>query len=397
MPASVTREFARQSLLVLKLRRADAKGRKTENRLHMRRLAVWIMAGGFHVLAIICLLLLWSTQPVAGIPPISASIPSHAAILANSPDAQAALAGTGHLSECELKKRLAGLQFSAAADQDGHLRLRTGTLSASFSPLSRPQRKTKPKRRFWLPLAVRLPVVGITFTAPFVLIGVLELLHRFLRDKDHLLVVGAKDSDASSYIIRLISTLMVFGLATMINNLDFTIVPFVPYSSLRSGSVSAERSILFHLLSVNPFLVLFKALQHGQLGTAASNAATLIAGFLAIIVSGLWVPMDSRVVEQPTTVSVDSWDLAWLAGPTNDGGAGVGLNLIRHGGAVTPVTIWKDLVVPRISLPLHDTYDAYREVSSTFDVLALQPVLNCTVLPQEAISTPPLELWRRTP
>jgi hypothetical protein len=183
----------------------------------------------------------------------------------------------------------------------------------------------------------------------------------------------------------------------MINNLDFTIVPFAPYSSLRSGSVSAERSILFHLLSVNPFLVLFKALQHGQLGTAASNAATLIAGFLAIIVSGLWVPMDSRVVEQPTTVSVDSWDLAWLAGPTNDGGAGVGLNLIRHGGAVTPVTIWKDLVVPRISLPLHDTYDAYREVSSTFDVLALQPVLNCTVLPQEAISTPPLELWRRTP
>ncbi|RSL50541.1 hypothetical protein CEP51_015332 [Fusarium floridanum] len=385
----VAREFARQSLLVPKLRRADAKGMKTENRLHMRRLAVWTMAGGFHVLAIICLLLLWSTQLVARIPPISASIAGHAAILANSQDAQAALTGTGHLSERELNKRLVGFQFSATADQDGHLRLRTGTVSASFSPLPCPKGKIRPKRHCWFPLAVRLPVVGITFTTSFVLIGILELLYRFLRDKDHLLVVGAKDSVASSYIIRLISTLVVFGLATMINNLDFTIVTFAPYSSLRAGSVSAKRSILFHLLSVNPFSVLFKALQHGQLGAAASNAATLIAGFLTIIVSGLWVPMDSRVVEQPTTALVDSWDLAWLADPTNDGGAGVGLNLIRHGGAVTPVTIWKDLVVPRISLIPNDTYEAYSDVSSAFDVLALQPVLNCTMLPQEAISAPP--------
>ncbi|RSL59528.1 hypothetical protein CEP54_007219 [Fusarium duplospermum] len=238
----VAREFARQSLLVPKLRRAEAEGMKTENRLHMRRPAVWIMTGGFYVLAIICLLLLWSTQPVARIPAVSASVAGHAAILANSPDAQAVLTGTGHLSE-----------------------------------------------------------------------------------------------------------------PTTINNLDFTIVTFAPYSSLRSGSVSAERSILIHLLSVNPFLVLFKALQHGQLGAVASNAATLIAPLLTIIVSGLWVPMDSRVFEQSTTASVDSWDLAWLADSTNDGGAGVNLNLIRHGGAVTPVTIWKDLVLPRISLPLNNT------------------------------------------
>ncbi|RSL86408.1 hypothetical protein CEP52_015814 [Fusarium oligoseptatum] len=385
----VAREFARQSLLIPTLRSADAEGTKTENRLHMRRLAVWIMAGGFYVLAIICLLLLWSTQPVARIPPISASIVGQAVILANSPDAQAALTNTGHLSERELKKRLAGLQFSAATDQDGHLRLHTGTVSASFSPLPSQPPKAKPKKHRWLPLAVRLPIIGITFTAPFALIGILELLYRLLRDQDHLLVVGAKDSVASSYIIRLVSTLVVFGLATMINNLDFTIVTSVPFSSLRSGSASAERSILFHLLSVNLALVLFRTLQNGQLGAAASNAATLIAGLLTIIVSGLWVPMDSRVVDQPTTASVDSWDLAWLDDPANDGGAGFGMNLIRHGGAVTPATIWKDLVVPRISLPLNDTYEAYREASSTFDVLALQPVLDCAVLPQEAISAPP--------
>ncbi|KAK7431846.1 hypothetical protein QQZ08_001464 [Neonectria magnoliae] len=125
----------------------------------------------------------------------------------------------------------------------------------------------------------------------------------------------------------------------MINNLDFTIVTFAPYSSLRSGSAPAERSILFHLLSVNPFLVLFKAIRHGQLGAAASNAATLIAGFLTIVVSGLWIPMDSRIINQTSTASVNNWDLTWLADPADDGGAGVGLNLIRNGGAVTLTTI----------------------------------------------------------
>ncbi|KAL2678555.1 hypothetical protein Neosp_009303 [[Neocosmospora] mangrovei] len=384
----VAREYARQLLLIPKLQGADVGGIKTENRLHMRRLAVWIMAGCFFLLAIICLLLLWLVRPVARIPVISGSIAGHAAILANSPDTQAALTGTGHLSESELKKKLAELQFSAVTDRSGHLKVHAETASASFSPPSCPQPKTKSKKHRWLPLAVRLPVIGITFTAPFVLIGIIEFLYRFLRDKDHLLVVGAKDSVASSYIIRLVSTLVVFGLATMINNLDFTIVTFAPYSSLRSGSVSAERSILFHLLSVNPFLVLFKTLQRGQFGAAASNAATLIAGFLTIIVSGLWVPMDSRVVDQPTTASVGNWDMAWLADPADDGGAGIGLNLIRNGGAVTPVTIWEDLVVPRVSLAPDGTYEAYREVSSTFDVLALQPVLNCTVLPQGVISVP---------
>ncbi|WAO97271.1 Hypothetical protein NCS54_01499000 [Fusarium falciforme] len=386
----VAREFARQSLLVPKLRRADAQGMKIENRLHMRRLAVWIMAGGFCALAIICLLLLWSAHPVTRIPSISASIAGHAAILANSPNAQAALTGAGHLSECELKRSLARLQFSAVTDRAGRLQLRAETASAPSNPLPCPPPKARLKKHRWLPLAVRLPVIGITYTAPILLIGTLEFLHRLLRDKDHLLVVGTKDSVASSYVIRLVSTLVVFGLATMINNLDFTIVTFAPYSSLRFGSVSAERSILFNPLSVNPFLVLFKTIQHGQLGAAASNAATLIAGFLTIIVSGLWVPMDSRVVNQPSSASVENWDLRWLANPADDGGAGIRLNLIRNSGAVTPTTIWNDLVVPQISFPPNGTYGSHRKVSSTFDVLALQPVLNCTVLPQEAISAPPL-------
>ncbi|KAK7431845.1 hypothetical protein QQZ08_001463 [Neonectria magnoliae] len=83
----VAREFARQLLLVPESGNAVAQGMETQKRLHTRRLAVWIMAAGFCVLALVCLLLLWTTQPVAWVPAISGSIAHHAAILANSPNA----------------------------------------------------------------------------------------------------------------------------------------------------------------------------------------------------------------------------------------------------------------------------------------------------------------------
>ncbi|KAF5005494.1 hypothetical protein FDECE_8072 [Fusarium decemcellulare] len=159
----------------------------------------------------------------------------------------------------------------------------------------------------------------------------------------------------------------------MINNLDSTIVIFAPYSNLRFGSAPADRSILFHLLSVNPFLVIFKSLQRRQFGPVASNGATLIAGFLTIIVSA----------------SVNNWDRTWFSDATNGGGAAVILNLIRFGGAETPPGIWKEVVAPEVSLSLADSAisdSVRRGANFTYDVLALQPFLNCTTIPQNAIS-----------
>lgn len=90
----------------------------------------------------------------------------------------------------------------------------------------------------------------------------------------------------------------------MINSLDFTIATFAPYSNLRSGSAAAENSILFHQLSMNPLALVLKTLRLRQFGSAASNAATLIAGFLTIVVSGLWITIDSELIDQPTILSV---------------------------------------------------------------------------------------------
>ncbi|KAF5000433.1 hypothetical protein FGRMN_1764 [Fusarium graminum] len=381
----IAREFARQSLLVPKPLDEFAKGWVAENRLHTRHVALWIMVAGFCLLAIICLLLLLMPVDFNWVPAMSGSLAGSAAVLTNSPNLQAVLAGSGHLGLKELKKRLAGIQFSTTRGANEDYEVHADSSVESLHAVS--SVKSQRKETTWVPLSVRLPIILATFAAPLIAIGVLELLYHILRSEGHFVHIDG-DTATISYIIRIASTLVVFGIATMINNLDSTIVVFAPYSNLRSGSAPAHRSILFHLLSVNPFLVMFKSLRYRQFGPAASYGATHITGFLTIIVSGLWTPANSLIVDQPSAADVNNWDRTWLSNATSDGGAAVALNLIRFGGASTPVGIWKDVVLPDISLPADSAISPglQRGANYTYDVLALEPLLKCTVMPESAIT-----------
>ncbi|CAJ0547173.1 Ff.00g018000.m01.CDS01 [Fusarium sp. VM40] len=317
---------------------------------------------------------------------MSGSLAGSAAILANSSKLHAVIAGSGHLALKELKAKLDGVKFSATRGLMGNYEIQADSSFESRSPDA--SIKSEEKKHPWAPLSVHLPVIVATFAAPIIAIGVLELLYHILRDEGHLVQING-DTATLSYIIRIASTLIVFGIATMINNLDSTIVVFAPYSNLRFGSAPADRSILFHLLSVNPFLVMFKSLQRRQLGPALSNGATLIAGFLTIIVSGLWTPANSLISNQPSVAAVNNWDRTWFSNASYDGGAASGLNLIRFGGARTPTGIWKDVVVPKVSLSADFAVSdsVRRSANYSYDVLALQPSLNCTIISQDDIST----------
>ncbi|KAF5989029.1 hypothetical protein FBULB1_1184 [Fusarium bulbicola] len=168
----------------------------------------------------------------------------------------------------------------------------------------------------------------------------------------------------------------------MVNSLDFIIATFAPYSVLRSGSAPAETSILFHLLSVSPFLVVFKSLLARQPGPAFSNVSSLLSSLLTILSSGLWTLTGPVNVERSTTAMVGNWHTSWPATGQDDSDAAKTLNLIRHGGANSSVAIWQDVVLPSTSLAFPDAsmLDMVTQSSSyTYTVGALRPFINCTV------------------
>ncbi|KAL6920981.1 hypothetical protein FSST1_005007 [Fusarium sambucinum] len=382
----ISREFARDSILSQHVIDRSAKGWTTDNRLHMRPVALWTMVACFLLLGTICLSLFFlGPARFEWIPAMSGSLAGSAAILAKSPDLQAILTGSSHLTTRELENKLAGIRFSAIKKIDGNLEVQAGSSSESTRQVSRTTSKEIEEKHSWTPLSARIAMIIPTFLTPLLVIGILELLYHLVQRESHFVRING-DSTTLSYIIRISSTLVIFGIATMINNLDSTIVIFAPFSNLRSGSSRPDQGILFHLLSVNPFLVMFKSLERRQFGPAASNGATLIAGFLTIIVSGLWLPVNSFIVDHPSTAAVDNWDLNWFSNPTTDGGAAVALNLVHYGGAKTPPGIWKTMVVPEITLSGNS--DGTRSGANyTYNVMALEPALTCTVIPQNAIST----------
>lgn len=88
--------------------------------------------------------------------------------------------------------------------------------------------------------------------------------------------------------------------------------------------------------------------------------------------------------EQSSVALLSHWDRSWLDSPLDDGGAALRLNNIRRNGSSTPPGIWDDIVLPKISLPSPSSEAP--GASYTYDVLALQPVLNCTVVPENRVA-----------
>ncbi|KAK2124494.1 hypothetical protein NOF04DRAFT_1250079 [Fusarium oxysporum II5] len=271
------------------------------------------------------------------------------------------------------------------------LHMRTLAESPSLSDKSEP--KSLKDRKSWTPISGRRRFVVATLAFPLLAIGGLELLQQLSNKRQGLVDMHRTDSTSISYTIRIASTATVFAIATLVNSLDFTITAFAPYSSLRGANSPPERSILFHLLSVSPFLVFFKSLRACHFGPAASNISYLLSSFLTIIVSGLWTLTGPVTLEGPFSAMVGNWRSTWPVGAVDDGGAAMILNLVRYGGANTSSSIWQDLVLPRVSLtsstPISD--DIYRSANYTYAIGGLRPLLDCSVAPQENLT---MTMWR---
>ncbi|KAG9495693.1 hypothetical protein J7337_012248 [Fusarium musae] len=383
-------EMARQSLLVAKATNSTGGGLVSSPRLQMSNVAFWLMVSGFSVLSVLCLLLMFASSTRRWVSAMGGSIAGHAAVLTNNPSLQKILERSGELDEKGLTERIGDVKFAmTCASSD--VRVYITEKNSSSEDRERLISKAKP----WTPIAGSLYFATATIVIPLLAIGALELLQQLSNQRQGLFDVNKTDSSTIS-ITRIATTAIFFLISTMVNSLDFIIATFAPYSVLRSRSAPAETSILFHLLSVSPFLIVFKSLRARQLGPASSNISSLLGSLLTIVSSGLWTLTEPVNVERSTTAMVLNWRTSWPARSQDDSGAAKTLNLIRHGGANSSVAIWQDVVLPSTSIAFPDAsmIDTGTQSSSyTYSVGVLRPFLNCTVVPTEHLVMNP---WVRT-
>ncbi|KAL8862737.1 MAG: hypothetical protein Q9178_000679 [Gyalolechia marmorata] len=319
------------------------------------------------------------------------SIASYASILARSSTLQPLLQDTGDMRTSELTRKLNGLRYQVShTDHIFEIEVSSGNKESARAI------ELKTKHSQWIPWAVRIPLLALVFALPLLAIVILEVLQQTSNKNAGIAELQHGDSDAVSYVARYGSTLAVLLIATMYNNLDFTITTFTPFHALLSGMASARESISLNLVGQIPVVALFSCLRHKKFGTALSIFAALVGSFLTIISSGLWI-VDDQVLG---TVKVQnalgsSWNLTWANNSGSDAGAAKMLNTLDFGSSQEPLGIWTSFALPSLGQttirgkggkaldpPKEDDNSLQRFV---FDIEGLQPELNCTVCPKKDI------------
>ncbi|KAI0517111.1 hypothetical protein F5B22DRAFT_604874 [Xylaria bambusicola] len=367
---------------------ATSEGEYHEPRLHVNQVSLWILVAGLLVVALATTMIVVTTTRQV-IPQDPRSTATHASILAASPSLQALLYESGSLRTSQLKSLLTGFNFRTVLDK--RFRIVASQQDAVDDSPSQPK---KAKTSIWLPLSAKLPFVALTLSLPVLAIGALEILYRTsIAHKG--LADAPVDSDLTSYGIRLSSSLVILLIATLFNSLDFTIVTFAPYGTLRNGAASASRGMLANLQGTTPLLAIYQSVKLGQFGVTLSTLATLIGSLLTVFGSGLWV-LDYRATFDSsfTTSASNTWQLTFSDALTAVSGGALLLNNIERNVASSPSNVWNDLVFPQLSeLTLSkgssdfrpDIFDA-AALNYTLTLPALRPELDCDTIPNQLIN-----------
>lgn len=359
------------------------------DRLQIRKAPLIVMIVSLALLTCLTLVIMLVVRRRV-VPQMPGSIASYASILARSSTIQPLLENTGRMRTSELTRKLDGLQYQVIHSNHAF------EIEAS-SGNQELVRTTKPKTKHaqWIPWAVRIPFLALVFALALLVIAILELLQQSSNSNDGVAELHNSDSDAISYVIRYGSILAALLVATLFNNLDFTIATLTPFHALRSGEASARESISLNVVGQIPLVALFSCLRYKHFGTALSIFAAFVGSFLTIISSGLWV-VDNQVLDSMNVKNDlgSSWDLTWSNNSANDAGASKLMNALDFGGSNEPVGTWTSFALPTLGKtttnrengealgPANDDNSLRRYV---FDIDGLRPELNCTVCPKEDI------------
>ncbi|KLJ07498.1 hypothetical protein EMPG_17014 [Blastomyces silverae] len=380
-------QFAQQNLLVPTSKDSTGRVVYIEDRLHFGIISLWVMVAIFASLSVLTIIILF-TGPSAIAPRDPGSIAAQATILVGSNDLQPLLQDAGHLSDRGIRDKLRNYTFRTSTYRSFRItaryRLRESITSVDEHAVER--------SGFWKPLAARKPMFVLTYVMPMLAIAALEIMQQLSNRNQGLMTVH---TEKWKYLPQYLCALFAIGIATLYNNLDFTIAMFTPFEALRKGNVTARQSILTHLLGKLPPVALWEAVRGHHLGAMSSITAAFIASFLVMIVSGSWNIDISVVQSHPAVASrADTWDMTMKSYSSNAWNAGLVFRLLQYHNLTTPPWTWNELVLPKIhvyppntrSELLDQDEDALQNpITYIFTLPSLRPSLNCKLLTSDDI------------
>jgi Protein of unknown function (DUF3433) len=295
------------------------------------------MVASFATLSSLVLMVIWMLQQKIA-PKSPATLASNAAMLPRSPILHAIPRSSGKKRLSQIRRELAEMLFVVDVARWFSIRVSTkaatekakpqargwpSKLWTSFKPNKNKKKSEHPgwgsklrsmfkmksnkseakQKREWMPYSAHRHAIALTLVLPTIAIACLEILWHFSQYDDSFMKVSS-DNSADVYALRYSSTVIVLIIATFFNSLDFAIATLTPFSVLRSGCATSQRTMLFTILGDLPPVALYKAVRHRHFGAALSNVASSIGSVLTIIASGLWVMDNLVTIEKDPTATL---------------------------------------------------------------------------------------------
>jgi hypothetical protein len=366
---------------------------EAEDRLHMNAIPLRIMEGALALLVLVTAAL-YITRPAPSTPRDTSTIAGLATIMAQSPRYTTSMQGYAAASYNTIKQVVSASRYqSCVTDIDLVLQGEEQTFrievdaydSESATEPSRAARTTSKPDTWWVPIydLTRIAVLAAIF---IVLMG-FELLHQ--RSQKNHGFVDVDDWSSLRYLWSFVPAIILLLLLSCIGIVDFATRLMEPYRQLKKSPVPSQRSIFINYLSQLTIVAIWKAIANAHFAVLFSAFAMLVAPFLTVVSTGLYIP---TAFPQQTSAKIAI--TSSLNPITQKPIAGSQLpllaNAIIYSNTALPTWTSDTLTFPSLNQSVESSLNQTLPKQPTTFALRL-PVLysnlNCTRVPKAAILT----------
>lgn len=309
--------------------------------------------------------------PMSAVPIKPHSIASIAAILAFSPSFDRMIKKANIFSLDKFRAIIGRTPFQSAWARENTDVFSIEPALEEDGPLNnRNSDKVSNSATWWCPFASTLWFLLIAAILPIASIIVLELTQQWSDKHNGFLEI---DSSILATLILYIPTVISLIISAIYAGLEFNISLLAPFAALRKGKAKASQSLKMQLGGKFLPHALYLSLKAKNYAVAMALIGNFVAGFLVIVVSGLFKPIDTTKAREHTMFTTDKFNFNITNLDLGDEVPAVA-SLVEFSNLSYPKWTYQDLVFNHLN---YNSSEQAANMTFAAKLPAIKPKLRC--------------------
>ncbi|KAI9147480.1 hypothetical protein HJFPF1_12505 [Paramyrothecium foliicola] len=343
-----------------------------ENRLQVTKESTIQMSLSFGLLAAIAIAIVF-LRPISTMPWHPTQTLSLAAILSHSPRLEETLANFQAARVTDAQNRMAAYRFRMVPSSGDAIAISMQNPVSSQSEIE----KDLDKREYpwWHPIASRNWFLGLLVLLPVAATVALEILQRESDKNEGIMDLAA---DRTTLFTTYIPAAAALCIASMYSSMEFVVAISAPFVAMKNGGATCTKSIDLSFTRKLLPRAFYLAIKSRHFGVAMALGASFIGGFLTIVISGLYRPVEIPQFAQVQLNQQDVFHVNKSLIHTWTDDVRLRRPLLEYAGIEYSKDIYQDLVFNHWKEP-----SDFSDVASSDNILktrlpATRAQLNCT-------------------